>query len=237
MTERAAGAFTLIELLVVIAIIAILSAILIPAVTNALESARRTSCRNSMRQIGLGMIQYSQDHNGWFPTSPSLPDGSPQYDGTGQFLNTQRFFHETASKIGKSGYVEEPSIWVCASDRVNGPRNDIKIFAASQYDERFNGYENISYMYIAGNNFEFSPWPSTQVPVLADESNKRENGAATPGNMPKIDENDNHGADFRNVFYLDGHSLGIKKPDVANAIFDVFDDPDTPPPFKIQSVD
>ena len=64
---RRARGFTLIELLVVIAIIAILAAILFPVFAKARENARRASCQSNMKQLGLGIMQYTQDYDETLP--------------------------------------------------------------------------------------------------------------------------------------------------------------------------
>src|SRR5262249_13029250 len=71
----ATNAFTLIELLVVIAIIAILSAILLPVLVRARESAYGVYCLNNYKQLGLGTDVYLNENNDVFPANGSAPKG------------------------------------------------------------------------------------------------------------------------------------------------------------------
>lgn len=223
--------FTLIELLVVIAIIGLLSALLFPAISVALERGRRAACRSNLRQLGIAKLMFSENNNGWYPWTAKHPEQDLS-DNNGS-LGSQLNYVLAARLLNDAGLITDTRIYICASDRIDGTdveENGVRVTPAKDF-ATMDRIGNISYLYIVGYSDRSLENPSA-VPVLADEANVSENGRKQAGNMPKIQDDDNHGAGFRNVLWLDGHVSGEDGANVANTIFDNFINPTV-----IQSVD
>jgi len=206
------NAFTLIELLVVIAILAILIAILVPATMKAIEMSRRASCANNLKALGVAFLAYATDHQGELPHANPLPALGDSFSEVPDFTAIV-----LSPDVGVyPDYVSDLRLWHCPSDKI-----DFAGVSSIETDPNvFSTLKNCSYMYVSGYHLMRSPESPPLAPMLCDEANVREYGAATPGNMPEIGPEDNHGASIRNVLFLDGHVVTFKDADAANAIFD-----------------
>lgn len=110
--HRGAG-FTLIELLVVIAIIAILAAILFPVFAQARDKARQATCLSNERQIGVGLMMYSQDYD---ETHPGVWFGPPSLQAWSQPSNATLFYKWMDAIYP---YVKNEGVFNCPSDQFN----------------------------------------------------------------------------------------------------------------------
>jgi|SRR5579872_672540 len=118
--QRSNKGFTLIELLVVIAIIAILAAILFPVFAQAREKARQTSCVSNEKQMGLAILQYTQDYDEHYPigmiSNGPLGWGEPTYYWPGEvqpyIKNFQCFACPTDPDGGRLAHPVKAASWM-----------------------------------------------------------------------------------------------------------------------------
>lgn len=138
MRTRRRSAFTLIELLVVIAIIAILIALLLPAVQQAREAARRTQCRNNLKQCGIAMHNYHDVH-GMFPIGVSVDGDMWNFYGNAMAYmlpyieqeNLQNLYDFTRPWEQQSSAVASTIIatYTCPSSTIQQPHTESRLGA------------------------------------------------------------------------------------------------------------
>src|SRR5437879_3227930 len=103
-SQRSEGqrSFTMIELLVVVAIIAVLAAILLPALQNAKEQSKRVVCMEHLKQVGVATLIMADDNNGWINGSND-PDILPTGSQTWIFAVTNYLGHSDKLTRGGAG--------------------------------------------------------------------------------------------------------------------------------------
>jgi prepilin-type N-terminal cleavage/methylation domain-containing protein len=115
--SRVLDAFTLIELLVVIAIIAILAAMLLPALARAKAKAQAVYCMNNQKQLTLAWMLYADDNNGHVP--PNMSGGGGWVEGWLDFTSNNRdntnVLYLRNAKIGP--YTKDVGIYKCPADK------------------------------------------------------------------------------------------------------------------------
>ena len=208
--RKARAGFTLIELLVVIAIIAILMGILLPVSMKAVEMSRRASCANNLKALGSAMLSYAAENKGWLPYGNDTEPAAP-------FKEDEKHLKRQVTKLYDSGHVTDLRLWICPSDREDFGGKPVSVATDIT---TFNSVGNCSYLYISGYNLIRTLETPGLAPLLCDEAQEREFGPANAGDMPDLEDNANHGANIRNVLFLDGRVVTYKDANASNLIFD-----------------
>ena len=196
--------FTLIELLVVIAIIAILAAMLLPALQSARERGREVDCRSNMKQIAVGFTMYNTDNNGWYP---ALWGKYPGYYNNKNIIWTGYIAKYVHVDPAQNRDVVMGKVFDCISNNKNiSSTRDTMTYESVTYPSDFefsygynyflqNGYWNVKVSQVR--------WPSkTMVAVESlGSTGVSPNGSIANKNLAK-----NRHGNRCNISFIDGHA-------------------------------
>jgi prepilin-type N-terminal cleavage/methylation domain-containing protein/prepilin-type processing-associated H-X9-DG protein len=202
-TKRGTPAFTLIELLVVIAIIAILAAMLLPALGAAKQRAWTIACNSNLHQISMGMTMFADDHRGFYPES----HGAIPWNTVAPDAETNSWMQQIYS------YVENTNVYHCPANKLL-PLNEQSAFnyfngarAAFMVAHQFAAVDSKRILFptayvLSGDTLDFEPADS-------DKDDYSQNCVGGPANGIPWEEWQAH-SKGQNILFADGHSQWYK---------------------------
>jgi len=186
--------FTLIELLVVIAIIAILAGMLLPALNQAREKAKRINCISNLKQIGLSIKMYTGDYSEFYPFDANyvgdpLPPRFEGYNGTTIDGSEQK---GSFNILVRNDYLTSPNTYICPST-IDKAKEQISYLSMNDFGQM-----------LAGSGGSVLPPEATRLDILNEKNVPSGTAITFDGAANNIMNHSN----YVSFLFGDGHAKG-----------------------------